>query len=477
MRKHPLRHRSLLLLPAIFALTACRGIQPASVVELPYEPDSGDIAVLCGALIDGLADEAQPDRLIVVRDGRIERVVSGRSDLPLDMPFLDLREHTCMPGMMNTHTHLAIFPDDAVDYTVYVRRSAQDHLDVTLTNARTTLLTGFTMARNVGDWYFDEIYEGRERIREGKAIGPRILTAGPYLTIPGGGGDLVFPELGLTEDVIPPRARAGVARGAEDFREKARRAVAGGADFLKVIASGAVFSTNTEPGAPEMTEEEIAAVVDVAREAGLPVAAHVHSALSAKQSIRAGATVLEHASLLDDEAIAMAAEHGVVLSMDVYNGDYTDTVGREQGYPEEFLRRNFDTTEAQRVVFDKALAAGITIVYGTDAGVLPHDMGGWQFPIMVERGMTPMQAIKSATSVPARVFGLSADTGAIEAGRYGDLIAVRGNPLEDMTLMRDVDVVIKGGLLFRLGEKSAAPLPGQRLVKPGEDLLRPTADR
>lgn len=434
------------------------------------------MAVLCGSLIDGLADVAQVDRLVVIRNGRIDEVVAGRSDRPLGMPFLDLREHTCLPGMMNTHTHLAIFPIDAIDYTVYARRSPQDHLDVTLSNARRTLLTGFTMARNVGDWFFDAILEGRERIRKGKAIGPRILTAGPYLTIPSGGGDLVFPELGLTEDIIPPVARAGVARGAEDFRDKARLAVAGGADFLKVIASGAVFSTNIEPGAPEMTEEEIAAVVDVAREAGLQVAGHVHGALSAKQSIRAGVSVLEHASMLDDEAIAMAAEAGTVFSMDIYNGTYTDTIGREQGYPEEFLRRNTETTEAQRGVFEKALAAGITIVYGTDAGVLPHDMGGWQFPIYVERGMTPMQAIKSATSVPAEVFGLAADSGAIEVGRLGDLIAVRGNPLEDLTLLRDVDVVIKGGLLFKLGEKSAAPLPGQRLVQPGEDLLRPVAD-
>ena len=145
----------------------------------------------------------------------------------------------------------------------------------------------------------------------------------------------------------------------------------------------------------------------------------------------------------------MAAEAGVAFSMDVYNGTYTDTVGREQGYPEEYLQRNYDTTEAQRVVFEKAYAAGITILYGTDAGVLPHHMGGWQFDIMVERGMQPMDAIRSATSWPAEHMDISADIGAVEVGRLGDLIAVSGDPLTDMKLMRDVDVVIKGGLVFK----------------------------
>jgi imidazolonepropionase-like amidohydrolase len=248
---------------------------------------------------------------------------------------------------------------------------------------------------------------------------------------------------------IPAAAKQGEAKGAEEFREKAQLAVAKGYDLLKVIASGAVFSFGTSPGAPEMTQDEIAAVVEVAHAAGIKVTAHVHSAQSGIDAILAGVDSIEHASLLTDEVIAMAADAGVAFSMDVYNGTYTDTVGREQGYPEEYLQRNFDTTEAQRVVFEKAYAAGIPLMYGTDGGVLPHDMGGWQFDIMVERGMKPMDAIRSATSVPADHMGLSADIGAIELGRYGDLVAVSGNPLKDMKIMRKVDVVIKGGLVFK----------------------------
>ena len=436
------------LLPLILAcgLIACEPETTVAIVQPPYVADSGSIAVRCGSVIDGLADTASTDRIIVIRDGRFDRIESSEFT-PTGMPFLDLSDHTCLPGLINTHVHLGLLPEDSLDYSVYYRRTTEDNHELVLSNAKTTLFTGFTTVRQVGAYFPNTIYYGRKQIRLGLAIGPRIRTAGPYFTIPAGGGDLEFPQ--IPEDKIPVASQTGVARGSTQFREKAKLAVAEGADFLKVIASGAVFSFGVEPGEPEMTQEEIAAVVDVAHEAGIKVTAHVHSAQSGKDAIRAGVDAFEHASLLDDETILMAADAGIALSMDVYNGTYTDTVGREQGYPENFLRRNFETTETQRVVFEKAYALGIPIMYGTDAGVLPHDMGAWQFKIMVERGMTPMDAIKSATSVPADHMEIADDVGAIEAGRFGDLIAVSGNPLEDMTILRDVKVIIKGGLVFK----------------------------
>ena len=182
---------------------------------------------------------------------------------------------------------------------------------------------------------------------------------------------------------------------------------------------------------------------------GVKVTAHVHSDQSGRDAILAGVNSLEHASLLSDETISLAVENNVALSMDVYNGTYTDTVGRELGYPEAFIQRNYDTTEAQRIVFEKAVAAGATLLYGTDAGVLPHDMGGWQFEIMVERGMTPMQAIKSATSIPARHMGLDDEVGALQEGLAADIIAVGGNPILDLTRLRHVSVVLKGGVVIR----------------------------
>jgi len=309
------------------------------------------------------------------------------------------------------------------------------------------VLTGFTTVRHVGAWFPDTVYRARKLIEAGKAIGPRIQTAGPYLTIPGGGGDLTFPE--IPPEQIPAESQQGIASSPQEFAARAESAILAGADFLKVIASGAVFSVGTDPGAPEMTRADIEAVVAIARAYGKKVTAHVHSDQSGQDAILAGVDSLEHASLLTDSTIDLAADRGVALSMDIYNGTYTDTVGRAQGYPAVFLKRNTDTTEAQRSVFELAYKKGVTLLYGTDAAVLPHDMGGWQFATMVERGMTPMDAIRSATSVAATHMGLDSEVGAIDVGRVGDVIAVRGHPLKDMTVLRQVDVVIKSGLMIK----------------------------
>ena len=427
-------------------LGACQASTP-DVAQLPFEPDSGNLFIRCGALIDGLSDEIADDRMVVIKDGRIAAVVGGDAEIRPGMTFLDLSDKTCLPGLINTHVHLEIKPEDFVDYSIYYTSSAEFFNQTAVNFSAVNLLTGFTTVRNVGAFFPDAISHAAAQIESGQAIGPRIRQAGPYMTIPGGGGSVQVPYIDAS--TIPPATQMGEGRGADEFRARAEAAVAAGYDFLKVIASGAVFSFGDSPGAPEMTQEEIAAVVDVAHASGIKVTAHVHSAESGVDAILAGVDSIEHASLLTDEVIAMAAEAGVALSMDVYNGTYTDTVGREQGYPEEYLQRNFDLTETQRVVFEKAYAAGIPIMYGTDGGVLPHKMGGWQFAIMVERGMTPMDAIKSATSVPADHMDIAANVGAIEVGRYGDLIAISGNPLENMELMRQVDVVIKGGLLFK----------------------------
>jgi imidazolonepropionase-like amidohydrolase len=212
-----------------------------------------------------------------------------------------------------------------------------------------------------------------------------------------------------------------------------------------VLAHGGV------PGAPEMSREEIAAVVELAHADGKKVAAHAHGAESILMAIAAGADTIEHASYLDDAGIAAALKRGnVALAMDVYNGDYIDTEGRKANWPEEFLRKNLETTEIQRQAFTKAVKAGVPIVFATDAGVFPHGLNARQFPIMVARGMTPMQAIESATYVAARYMGWSGDIGTLEADKFGDLIAVRGDPLEDISVLQNVEAVVKGGLIFKL---------------------------
>ena len=408
-----------------------------------------DVIVHCGGLIDGVSDEPRLNQSIHIRGERIVRIEAQDAAPALTNQTVihDLTEFTCLPGLINTHVHFDGNPEDSVDYSVYARRTPEETLQLILDNARTTLLTGFTTVRHVGAWFPDTVYRARELIEKGQAPGPRIQTAGPYLTIPGGGGDLTFPE--IPPEDIPAESQQGIASTPEEFAARAEAAIAAGADFLKVIASGAVFSVGTVPGAPEMTRADIEAVVAVAKRHGKKVTAHVHSDQSGQDAIRAGVDSLEHASLLKESTIDLAAAQGVAFSMDVYNGTYTDTIGREQGYPDVFLQRNTDTTEAQRLVFEKAYEKGVTLLYGTDAAVLPHDMGGWQFATMVERGMRPMDAIRSATSVAAEHMGLSADVGAVAPGRVADLIAVRGNPLADTETLRDVAVVMQAGVIVK----------------------------
>lgn len=455
MAESPAMHHvriALICLVAIAASACDHSSQPSapavSAVALARAPyTSGSLAIRCGTLIDGVSSEPAHDTVITIRGGKIASVTHGTAPAG-DLPLLDLSEYTCLPGLIEMHDHITELSADAADLTVYFRRTAAEQRELSLANARATLLAGFTTVRNVGVYRAWTDRELRDAINSGEVEGPRMQICGFYLTIAGGGGDLVIP--GLTPVDPTARFHAGVARGPDEFRRKAQEAIAGGADLLKVIASGAVFAVGGVPGDPEMTPEELAAVIEVAHAAGLKVAAHAHGARSIKDAILAGADTIEHASMIDDEGIALAREHGVALSMDVYNGDYTDTEGRKQGWPAEFLRKNIETTEVQREGFTRAHAAGVAIVYGTDAGVFPHGLNARQFPIMVERGMSPMEAIQSATSVAARYMGWEARVGQLTPGRLGDVIAVKGDPTADITRLQNVAAVIKDGLAFKL---------------------------
>jgi imidazolonepropionase-like amidohydrolase len=441
-----------ILSPLFLGLLIAGPVHALDVVTAPYKPDSGSLAVRCGALIDGVSGTPVSDRVVVIRNGHI-RAVTPFGKTPADLPLLDLGGYTCLPGLIDMHVHIADRASDTKDLSVYFRRTDAEQQDISAENARATLLAGFTNVRSVGAYMAFSEQAIQQRVDRGEAIGPRIQAAGIYLTVPGGGGDLLIP--GVAEADIPLRVRMGVARGPEQFAAKARLAAENGAEVLKVIASGAVLAYGGVPGAPEMTPDEIRAVVAEGHNVGLPVTAHAHGAQSIKDAIGAGVDCIEHASLADEEAIRLAAEKQVCFSMDIYNGDWISTVGRAEGWPEEFIRKNDETTEAQRQAFTKAWQAGVPIVYGTDAAVYPHGLNARQFRIMVERGMPPMDAIKSATSVAAKYLGWDDRVGRIAPGCYGDLIAVRGDPLADITVLERVEAVIKGGLPFRLPENPA----------------------
>ena len=421
----------------------------------PVATGADALFIDCGSLLDGLADTAQDHQRLHIESGRIVSIVALEAAAAPPVVdgtarYLDLRDYTCLPGLLDLHTHLTDLPQNTADFRIYPRRSPQQHLALARLGAAATLQAGFTTVRDVGAYVGGLDRELRDEIDAGVTAGPRMQVSIGYLTIAGGGGDMLLPGFPRREARTPlARLRRGVARGPEEFGTRARAFLDDGADVLKVIASGAVLSPGGVPGAPEMSQAEIAAVAVAARERGKRVAAHAHGARSVKEAILAGADTIEHASLVDEEGLLLARERGVALAMDVYNGDYIDTEGRRQGWPAEFLQKNLDTTEAQRRAFSRAVQLGVPIVFATDAGVFPHGLNARQFRIMVERGMTPLQAIRSATGIAAQYMGWQDRVGALQVGRYGDLVAVRGDPLRDITLLERIEVVVKGGVVIK----------------------------
>jgi imidazolonepropionase-like amidohydrolase len=273
-----------------------------------------------------------------------------------------------------------------------------------------------------------------------------MAVAGAYVTVTSGGGELV----GAAPDVqLPADYRFGVANTAAEVRQRVRAILNGGADFIKLIATGAVLTAGTRPGASEYTEEEIRAAVEQAAEYGAFVTAHAHGAEGIKRAVRAGVRAIEHGSLMDDEAIALMKERGTWLVADIYNGDYIASVGREQGWDADILRKNDETTETQRAGFRKAVAAGVRIAYGTDSGVYPHRFVARQLPYMVRYGMTPMQAIHSATLSAAELMGWEDRVGSLAPGKYADIIAVAGDGLADLKAFENVGFVMKGGVVYK----------------------------
>jgi imidazolonepropionase-like amidohydrolase len=273
------------------------------------------------------------------------------------------------------------------------------------------------------------------------------VPAGFALGATGGHCDSTFLPPSLEKD----DKEEGIADGAEEFRHQVRRQRKFGAEVIKVCATGGVFSRNTEPGQLQVSEPELRAIVDEARQWGLRTAAHAHGATGIKAAIRAGIDTIEHASLVDDEGIrlAVARKAPVWFTMDIYNSDYTQAEGAKNGVLPDNLRKDREIAQIQRDNFRNAHRAGVRMVFGSDAGVMPHNQIGRQFRTMVQYGMTPLEAIQAATRNAAEALGRTRDVGAIAAGRFGDLVAVSGDPLRDVTVLERPAAVIKGGALVK----------------------------
>ncbi len=418
----------------IAALAATLAAAPAAAETLYVE---------AGRLIDGVTNDVRTGQCITIAAERIKSVEPCGAT-PAGARRLDWSAFTVLPGLIDLHTHLADLGQSA-DLAAPIKASPAETALVGARNARVTLDAGFTSVRDVGTYRGLTDVTLRNAIDHGDVPGPRMWVAGAYVTIPKGGGELngVVPN-----EELPADMRLGVAATPEEAARKTAFLLDCGVDFIKTIATGAVLAIGTEPGAVEMSEDMLRAVVEVAHARGKRVTAHAHGAEGIKNAIRAGVDSIEHASIADEEALQMAKARGTWLSMDIYNGTYIDEEGTREGWPQEYLRKNRETTDTQRAAFRRAVELGVNIGYATDAGVYPHGLNGRQFRNMVRFGMTPMQAIQSATGRAAEAMGRG-DIGAIAPGRFADLVAVKADPLADITVLEKIDHVMKGGVVVR----------------------------
>ncbi len=398
-----------------------------------------------GHLFDAVSGTFRDDQTLVVQAERIVRVEGAGFKAPAGAQVLDLGRAWVLPGLIDCHTHLGARADRYEEIDSFID-TPFDSAIAGVVNAKKTLDAGFTSVRDVGSLPFLAV-DLRNNINAGYIPGPRIVASGPILSITGGHGDLnnYAPQVSYT--MFPEKRDFQIADGPEELRKTIREQMKYGVDVIKISASGGVLSKGDQPGAPQYTLEELTMAAQTAHMGGRKIAAHAHGTQSIKWAIMAGVDSIEHASLVDDEGIALAKAHGTYFVMDIYDDDYILQVGPSLGMPKEMLDKERPIGQLQRDNFRKAHAAGVKMAFGTDEGVYPHGDNAKQFHYMVMYGMTPAEAIQSATSAAADLIGRTADVGQLTAGHFADLVAVAANPLEHIEVLEHVETVVKGGVV------------------------------
>jgi len=400
--------------------------------------------IKAGKLIDTENGKVLDNQLILIENDTIKAVGSNIA-VPKSATIIDLSKATVLPGLIDCHTHVTGNPGGDY-YADIFRKTVMDYAVTAHIYAKRTLEAGFTTIRDVGSQAFLDVAL-RNAINNGDIPGPRMLCATLFIGSTGSHGDLngFSPFL----DSKMPKEMSGIANGVDEIRKQVRYNIKYGADVIKFGASAGVLSEEESVGAPQYTQEEMNAIVDEAKLWGRKTCAHAHGTIAIKMAVKAGVASIEHGSLIDEEGIELMKQHGTYLVSDIYNDDYIMSEYAKMGYPEKILNKERQVGRLQRENFAKAVKGGVKIAYGTDAGVYPHGWNGKQFFYMVKFGLTPMQAIQAATTSAADLLGWTQKVGSVTAGKLADIIAVSSDPLQNITVLENVQFVMKGGVVYK----------------------------
>jgi len=429
------------LLPLFSAIVLGLGSVAAASADDAPAPAPTRVAVRAAHLVDVKAGTVRDNPLVIIEG---ERITEVRYDgqVPAGVNVIDLGSATLLPGLIDCHVHLTGDPGEVKGdyYEAVLKRGSIDSAILSPTYAKRTLDAGFTTVRNLGAPDYVDVAL-RNAIDRGDIAGPRMLVSGPPLGATGGHAD----DTTGFSPWIEFHGVEGVADGVDAIRHRVRENVKNGADVIKFMASAGVLSAEASVGAPQYSQEEMNAVVDEAHRWGKKVAAHAHGAESIKMAIRAGVDSIEHSSMIDEEGLKLAKQHGTYLDFDVYNDDYILSEYAKKGFPASTVEKERLVGRLQRENFQRAVKAGEKMAFGTDAGVYPHGWNAKQFAVMTHWGMTPMQAIQAATVNAADLLGMTGKVGAVAPGYYADLVAVSGDPINDVAQLEHVGFVMKGG--------------------------------
>lgn len=404
----------------------------------------------CGQVFDANSARLLGPHSLVVEEGRITQVSASRveaSSLGSDATAIDLSGHTCLPGLIDMHVHLGSQTSPAA-YSEGFRMNPEDYALRSVGYAETTLKAGFTTVRDLGGLQTIAL---RNAINEGRIAGPRIFAAGKSLATTGGHAD---PRNGINRELAEslgwPGPEEGVVAGPYEARRAVRQRYKEGSDVIKLTATGGVLSFAKSGDNPQFMEDEIRAIVDTARDYGFKVAAHAHGKEGMRRAVAAGVDSIEHGTYMDEDIFALMREKGTWYVPTISAGVFVSEKAREIGYYPEIVRPKAERIGALiQATAGRAQAAGVKIAFGTDAGVFPHGDNAREFVLMVEAGMPANLALQSATRNAAELLGESASIGSLEVGKYADVVAVAGNPLQNIALMREVQFVMKGGAVVK----------------------------